>query len=283
MLARAIYLENSIGDFLGSPEQSKNTKWDQLKLTPEEWQMAKILVTILYPFYSASINLQSTSRPRIDQVFYTYDLLFNKIDALKDLLDKDGDGDWSNEPWANNLLVALEAMNRKLSKYYQKTSVPFVYSDAMILDPTVKLELFDRWSQVEVTRNYSDEYSDGCRARFTEFYESSSDVPAPNATAPSLKRKRDELDDDDYESMRRNLAKKKLRNINEYDRYLTGALSESQTNQSGLAWWKDNQIVHSSRKREMRLIDSNCGAWLGWCVMSGLYLQQGRVSNESLV
>jgi hypothetical protein len=98
-------------------------------------------------------------------------------------------------------------MSAKLSKYYEKISVPFVYSDAMLLDPSVKLELFQLWSK-EGDRDWAEEYSDKCRTRFMDHYNSPSEVNNPSRM--SLKRKRpsnnDDDDYDDYESMRSSLA-----------------------------------------------------------------------------
>jgi hypothetical protein len=98
-------------------------------------------------------------------------------------------GKWSEEPWAENLRVSLKtAMSTvKLSKYYNKTTNAFVSSDAMILDPTVKLELFELWSK-EGERNYTQEYSDRCREQFMGFYQRPSDVNTPGCTSSTRKR-----------------------------------------------------------------------------------------------
>jgi hypothetical protein len=174
MLARALYFEEVISDFLRTGRDSRNAKWSKLQLTQPEWHMVKILIVILYPFYTASLNLQTTSRPRIDRVFWTYEVLFNKIDRLQEFLDVVNKGKWSEEPWAPNLGISLKAMGTKLSKYYSKTSAPFVYSDAMILDPTVKVELFQRRSR-EGDRDYAQEYSDSFRDRVLQYRKAPSD------------------------------------------------------------------------------------------------------------
>src|SRR5277367_6097989 len=97
MLARAVYLQEVIVQFIDRAEPSCNAKWEELKLTEFEWHMVRVLVTILYPFFTTSVQLQATSRPRIGQVFYNYETLFNKLDKLDDLLKC---GKWRSETWS---------------------------------------------------------------------------------------------------------------------------------------------------------------------------------------
>jgi hypothetical protein len=79
LLARAAYLRKAIDLFVNDEEDPL----DDFQLTDREWEMCELLVTILLPFKKASTILQRTSRPSIDEVFWTYEALFNKIDMLK--------------------------------------------------------------------------------------------------------------------------------------------------------------------------------------------------------
>ena len=54
------------------------------KLSKKEWNQAAVIVTILLPFKITNQWLQTTKRSGIDSVFWDYESLFNKIDALKE-------------------------------------------------------------------------------------------------------------------------------------------------------------------------------------------------------
>jgi len=75
---------------------------------------------------------------RIEKVFWIYETLFNELDQLVDVMDKAVRKD---AKWVTELQPAFKAMRAKLTKYYNKTTIPFVYSDGMILDPRLKLYL----------------------------------------------------------------------------------------------------------------------------------------------
>ena len=79
MLSRALYLQKAIEAFLDDDDNNLG----KFKLSKKEWQQAHLIATILLPFKKVSIKLQSTNRPSIDSVFWTYESLFNKIDAIK--------------------------------------------------------------------------------------------------------------------------------------------------------------------------------------------------------
>ena len=79
--------------------------------------------------------------PEIDYVFLTYDTMYNHIDDVKvALLGSTGLGLLSS---ATYMYAAIEEMETKLRIYYEKTKFPTVYGDAMILNPRVKLTLFE--------------------------------------------------------------------------------------------------------------------------------------------
>jgi hypothetical protein len=82
LLARAAYLRKAIDLFFNDEEDPL----DDFQLTDRKWEMSELLITILLPFKKASTVLQSTSRPSVDEVFWTYEALFNKINMPKSTL-----------------------------------------------------------------------------------------------------------------------------------------------------------------------------------------------------
>jgi hypothetical protein len=237
MLARATYLQEVIQDFLRKAEPSRNTKWKDLQLTDFEWQMVRVLVTILYPFFTTSVQLQSTTRPRIGQVFYTYETLFNKLDKLDELLSE---GKWKSEKWSLELASALRAMRAKLSKYYGGTT-SFVYSDAVILDPALKLRLFQKWAQAGEPA-YMEDYSSQCRDRFLRDYHQAAEV-SDQERVPTKRKHQVSVDDETWDSMRESLATNDEPEMNEYDQYLAWGSSSRST---ALVWWRENHKVCTS-------------------------------------
>src|SRR5947207_1460608 len=83
MLSRALYLRKAIDHFVDEDEALA-----QFKLTKKEWDQAAVIVTILLPFKMTSQRLQAIKWPAIDSVFWDYEALFNKIDAIKETLNK---------------------------------------------------------------------------------------------------------------------------------------------------------------------------------------------------
>jgi hypothetical protein len=139
MLSRAIYLRKAIDNFFQTSEEDNNDDLSYLLLTKKEWDQASIICTILLPFKMTSTRLQATKRPGIDSVFWDYEALFNKIDAIKEtfslLVYRDKD-------WIQELHAGVNKMSTKLQEYYDKTGMPYVYPDACILEPFGKLVLF---------------------------------------------------------------------------------------------------------------------------------------------
>jgi len=128
--------------------------------------------------------------PEIDYLFFDYDRMFNHIDDVMFSLGiPEALGRLESAPIFK---AALEKMKGKLKKYYDKTDLSFVYTDAMILNPRCKLSIFSEktWSDID-----SKPYTEGCRRRFEAEYKSNGTI----ATNPSNAPKRpasDDLDDD---------------------------------------------------------------------------------------
>ena len=77
--AHAAYLCKAIDLFVNDKEDPL----DNFQLTNREWEMCELVIIILLPFKKASTILQRTSCPSIDEVFWTYETLFKKMDMLK--------------------------------------------------------------------------------------------------------------------------------------------------------------------------------------------------------
>ena len=240
MLARAVHLRPALDRFLR--EHSKSSRVNQQdKITPHDWELIEMLVSILHPFKICTESLESTSRPGMSLVFWTYEELFNNIDKLNSSLTR---AKKKKKFWAAPLLEGITRMKDKLSKYYEKTTIPFIYPDATILDPFSKLLLFEQASFDEAERNWKEEYKNACRERFIDNYQKQGQTGAPNSIpSDSLKRKRDVPEyESEFNSARRKAAAKKGRS-NEFDRYINNdfdAPSEFYSTVDILKWWKIN-------------------------------------------
>src|SRR5579859_841028 len=89
---------------------------------------------------------------------------------------------------------AWGSMKDKLQTHYDKTNVPFVYGDVMILNPRCKLSIFREftWSDID-----PQPYVDGCHARFLRNYAETSSRPDSSPTCLGSKCPAPDNDDDD--------------------------------------------------------------------------------------
>ena len=210
MLSRALYLRKAIDHFIDEDEDL--TKF---KLTKTEWDQAAVIVTILLPFKMTSQRLQATKRPAIDSVFWDYEALFNKIDAIKETLNTP---EYVDEEWVQELHTGVQQLSEKLEKYYSKTDAPFVYPDSCILEPRGKLILFKQQRFGGGGGNYAEQYKKNCRDRYIKEYEQ---IQVSNFN--SRKRPREESDDEDNPNDYRSFLNQQSRNAapaNEFDNYL---------------------------------------------------------------
>ena len=65
--------------------------------------------------------------------------LFNKIDVIEETFSQLACID---KEWIQELHVGVEKLSDKLSEYYSKTDMPFVYPDSCILELLGKMILF---------------------------------------------------------------------------------------------------------------------------------------------
>ena len=254
MLQRAYYLRSAINQFINEYGDDGDRATRKIKekllrcqVTAEEWNQIALLLKILHPFKATSAKLQSTTRPRIDQVFWSYEILFNNMESIQTKLRRA-----RSDPWSKLLLPALDKMWDKLQSYYSNTDKPFVYPDAVMLEPNGKLVLFDQ----PTLAPYKDQYKADFRNRFEEDYATSAQSSEGNEI--SRKRKvRDEdadidYDDDDYfKALAR--AKESIPQHNEVDTYLDSPpLAAVGGKKPCLPWWKSSSKLLPGLARMLR-------------------------------
>ena len=126
---RALFLRKAIDQFVDN--ENENNDLSIYKLIRKEWNQAGVIVTILLSFKLINIHLQATKRPGIDMIFWEYESLFNKIDAIKSIFMRP---EYREKEWIQELHTDIEELSKKLEKYYSQTEHAFVYSDACILE-----------------------------------------------------------------------------------------------------------------------------------------------------
>ena len=120
----------------------KKAERAKYQLSEEEWELAEILLLFLLLFKRCSDQFECNSTyTEIDYVFFAYDTLFNHIDDVKDRLTSNVSlGSLTCAPF---MLTAVEKIRLLLVKYYERTEVPSVYIDGMILNPRTKMIIFE--------------------------------------------------------------------------------------------------------------------------------------------
>ncbi len=152
MLETAIYLDHLINHFLMDLDDNEDLS-SQYSRTDTEWELAEVFYVFLISFKHVIIRFQNNQeKSGINYLFFVYDRMFNHIDNVFSSLR-------SSECFVN----ALMKMERKLSEYYNKMNLYFVYDDAMILNFHCKFSIFNEETWFDVD---SDQYSRACRRRF---------------------------------------------------------------------------------------------------------------------
>jgi len=165
MLERALHMRRAINLYLAEERDLAH-----LALSNSEWDQCGALLTILYPFKVESTRIQDTSRPTIQRVYWSYERMFNTIDELRDKLRRSlTRGRRKDKDWINQLLNAIDEMERKLKTYYT-AATQYVFSEACLLDPTTKTSLFDAKSFTDDVVNWKQQYIDATRERFQQNY-----------------------------------------------------------------------------------------------------------------
>ena len=209
MCEQGVYLRKAIDMYV--IQQS----YRHLQISPQEWKRVEFILDVLELFKRCSDRMEGTKRPGIEKVFWIYETLFNELDRLEDVMEESNGRD---AEWIKELQPAFEVMRTKLTKYYDKTAIPSVYGDGMILDPRLKLYLTTRleWSGGQMGEYSGAGYSASCRKRYIEQYEKIAPQSQPMTTI--WKRPYSAIDDDDFEQMVSSLPTDAT--INEYDGYI---------------------------------------------------------------
>ena len=154
MFARACYLRKVIDHFVTDDDDRKSKqRLAKYKLSDREWEIYELLVIILLSFKKISTTLQNTSRPAIDEVFWIYEILFNKIDMLKATFSLEK---YRDKVWVHILYIAIDEMTTKLRKYYTQINKSFVYPNNIILESRDKLVLFKQETfDIYYTKTYN--------------------------------------------------------------------------------------------------------------------------------
>ena len=81
-------MRKAIDQFIDNAEEDGNEKLEELKLNKSQQDLCDILFKILFSFKVTSKKIQFITCPQIDQVFQTYETLFNSIDILQETLNQ---------------------------------------------------------------------------------------------------------------------------------------------------------------------------------------------------
>lgn len=233
MVEQTVYLKRPIRRYLDDHDD----KLGKFHLTDDEWEQAEILLVFLMPFKRCTKRFEcNLNNPEIDYVFFAYDTMYNHIDDVKDALVGDtGIGLLSCAPYMH---AAIEEMEKTLKLYYEKTKFPTIYGDATILNPRVKLSLFEEETWDDTDTNH---YTNGCRQRFLdEYINESLNTTLINTTTPSTLGNRSAQvafhDDAEYQKLLTQRSSKRRRN--DFDRYID--IPNDANIPSSLKWWRDN-------------------------------------------
>jgi hAT family C-terminal dimerisation region len=278
MLETAIYLRKPIRRFLDDCSETDYDFHERTVLADSEWEIAELLLVILFPFKLATARFENNSRtPEIPYLFLAFDRLFSHIDDINDSLDPDEGGQLSHLRVAPILRQAIQAMYSKLSIYYSKTNFPYVYADAMILDPRCKLALFGErsWSDFD-----TEVYVEDFRQRFELNYLGRSKATS-TAVVQTNKRTIHDVEgdapNDDEAEFRQMLSSRpsdRDTTKNAFDRYM--GISNDANIGSCLEYWKSNE--KSLADMALMARDSLAVAASG-CSVERLFSVSGRVST----
>jgi hypothetical protein len=236
MLEKAIYLREALDKFVGLHMDDLS----EHRLSDQEWGVAEQLLMILMPFQRCSNRFETNSRSsEVDYVFFGYDVMFNHFEDVDAALQR------SRSPTAPFLRTAIGEALAVLRHYYNKTTtMPFIYADAMILNPRVKLSIFntDSWTDED-----PESYKAGCRRRFTEEYcvdahsATQEDGTTPTVSTLSTSNSGDRSGmDPEYEEHRRKRAKRSNFGESEFDVYMANPNPVPDVDDP-FAWWKANE------------------------------------------
>jgi hAT family C-terminal dimerisation region len=228
MLEKAIYLRPALVKFIGLHIDDLA----QYRLTDNEWAIADQVLMILTPFQRCTARFESNSlRSEVDYVFFAYDTMFNHLEDVQKSLGR------SKLPTSVFLRNAIDEALEVLRRYYNKsTTIPFIYSDAMILNPRVKLSVFnlESWSDQEPNL-----YKNACRKRFSENYLGRSTEPTYGDDITTADFADVTAVDAEYAEHMHKRLKRGIDGESEFDIYMASP-NPIEGVKDCLGWWKVN-------------------------------------------
>jgi len=218
MLERAVYLKEAIQSFVRSEGELA-----EHELSDQEWVFAEFLMHFLEPFNRTTNLLQGAKRPTLQQVFITYERLFNQLDNVKAIFEKlDKVPEWFEE-----VKYGITEMWNLLKKYYTAAEAPTPYVDANVLHPAKKLSLF-RKKDSAFAADAEESYRASAKARWlTEYEQPLHNIPAKRSYPTESDSDDDSDSYDDVETS------------NDFDQYLGRRRDKSI--QDPVMWWKNSQ------------------------------------------
>jgi hAT family C-terminal dimerisation region len=234
MIERAIYLRPALNRLITNHFKDLN----EYRLTDSEWAIAEQVLMILTPFQRCTTRFESNSRSsEVDYVFFAYDTMFNHLEDVQGALSR------SRLSTARYLNNAINTALGTLRTYYDKTTtMPHVYADAMILNPRVRLSIFNLESWGDEDAN---SYRDATKSRFMSDYMNQPLERIMDGTGQNSIPTDDALlnEEEDYAEHLRKRSKKVADNDCEFDKYLSNPNGDNQILDI-LAWWKTHSIKY---------------------------------------
>ena len=106
MIERAVFLKKAVDTFVWEIEELHD-----YVLTAKEWEQCEVLLSILLPFKLVSDQVEQTTRPGIDKIFWSYETMFGQIDDIEDNLMSGGP---RRSIWTRELIDSVAIMAQKL-------------------------------------------------------------------------------------------------------------------------------------------------------------------------
>ena len=137
MLERACRLKEYIKQWLQKERYCK--KYMHLYPTREEWKQITYVISILHPFLKYTLLVSRTRMITMHKAWQIYNKIFNHIEVMKTALEN------KRLSWKVSIRNALGKAHEKLDIYYSRTvkNHGVIYNSASILDPSVKLSIYD--------------------------------------------------------------------------------------------------------------------------------------------
>jgi hypothetical protein len=268
MLEKAVYLREALDKFVGLHMDDLS----EYRLSDQDWAVAEQLLMILMPFQRCTARFETNSlSSEVDYVFFGYDIMFNHLEDVDATLKR------SKSPSAGFLRTAINDAIAVLRQYYNKTTtMPFIYADAMILNPRVKLSDFniDSWSDQDPQT-----YKQACRRRFTHDYLVETNQTSQQDDINSSSNSSNVGDgsglDPEYEEYRRKRVKRSNGGESEFDIYIANPNPVDEV-EDAFAWWK----AHEGRFPNLSRMAKDCLAVPpSGCAVEREFSVSGRIAT----